>query len=197
MINLIADLLKTYYYEERTVRQYDNMIKCLDTLNELVQGPCLENQIAVAESRFFDIVQDIFPLKKPTIMKQGTKKSSGSSRRRSSSGSRKQKSAPSSEPIEPWMVAHIQNKVLVLVLSLLEMREIKGKNSMVRRIMRNLPFNVLERHMTIVYKNVNSIYKDEYLLDSLDHLKVDPRDLSPQQLKQYHKNYFKTIIQNG
>ena len=31
------------------------MVKCLDTLNELVQGPCLENQVAVAESKFFDI----------------------------------------------------------------------------------------------------------------------------------------------
>lgn len=184
MINLTADLLKTYYYEERTVRQYDNMIKCLDTLNELVQGPCLENQVAVAESRFFDIVQDIFPLKKVTLAKQGTRKSSasGGSRRRSSSRS-KSKILASSNPIEPWMVARIQNKVLVLVLSLLEMREIKGKNSMVRRIMRNLPFNVLERHMTKVYKNHYNLYKDEYLLDSLNHLSVDRRDLTDAEFK--------------
>ncbi len=64
MINLIADLLKTYYFEQRTTKMYDNMIKCLDTLNELVQGPCPENQIAVAESKFFDIVQNLFPVTK-------------------------------------------------------------------------------------------------------------------------------------
>lgn len=33
MIDLIADLLKTYYYEERTVGMYDNMINCLEALN--------------------------------------------------------------------------------------------------------------------------------------------------------------------
>lgn len=67
MVNLIANLLKTYYYEECTMKMYDNMIKCLDTLNELVQGPCLENQISVAESKFFDIVMDLFPLRKGAL----------------------------------------------------------------------------------------------------------------------------------
>lgn len=43
MINLVADLLRVYYYEDRSQMMYDNMIRCLDTLNELVQGPCLEN----------------------------------------------------------------------------------------------------------------------------------------------------------
>jgi hypothetical protein len=71
MINLVADLLKTYYFEERTVKQYSNMLKCLDTLNELVQGPCPENQIAVADSKFFDIVQDLFPIAKPDKAEKG------------------------------------------------------------------------------------------------------------------------------
>ena len=39
---------------------YDNMIKCLDTLSEFVQGPCSENQVAVSESKFFDIAFDLF-----------------------------------------------------------------------------------------------------------------------------------------
>jgi len=43
---------------------YENMIQCLDTLNELVQGPCLENQIAVSESKFFEIANDLFSSKK-------------------------------------------------------------------------------------------------------------------------------------
>jgi inositol 1,4,5-triphosphate receptor type 1/inositol 1,4,5-triphosphate receptor type 3 len=42
---------------------YDNMTRCLDTLNELVQGPCAENQIAVAESKFFEIASDLFTQK--------------------------------------------------------------------------------------------------------------------------------------
>jgi len=61
--------------------------------------------------------------------------------------------------LEKWQPARLQNKVLILVLSLLEMREIKGKNSIIRRIMRNLPVNVLERHMSKVFKKFNNIYQ--------------------------------------
>lgn len=66
---------------------------------------------------------------------------------------------------------------MVLVLSLLEMREIKGKTSMIKRIMRNLPMNVLERHMSKVYKKQNVIYKDAYLMESFKHMEVDPREV--------------------
>lgn len=81
------------------------------------------------------------------------------------------------------MVAHLQNKVLVLVLSLLEMREMKGKNSMIKRIMRTLPIKVLERHMLKVYRKFNKIYGEHYLMDSLDHISVDPRDPSESDTK--------------
>lgn len=33
MINLVADLLKTYYQDKKV---YSNMVICIDTLNELV-----------------------------------------------------------------------------------------------------------------------------------------------------------------
>lgn len=64
MINLVTDLLKAYYYEDKSSQMYENMIRCLDTLNELVQGPCPENQIAVAESKFFEIASELFGKKK-------------------------------------------------------------------------------------------------------------------------------------
>ena len=167
------------------------MIKCLDTLNELVQGPCPENQIAVAESKFFDIVMDLFPFRKPVKAKiiKRTRTNLRKLPRR--------KIKQQGDALEPWMVARLQNKVLVLVLSLLEMREIKGKNSIIKRIMRNLPLSVLERHLAKIFKNVNIIYGNQYLMQSLCHLEVDPRDLEPKELASYHKLYFQTIIQNG
>lgn len=64
MINAVADLLKAYYYEARTQKMYDNMMQCLETLTEFVQGPCMENQNAVSESKFFHIASDIFTAKK-------------------------------------------------------------------------------------------------------------------------------------
>lgn len=62
MINQVAELLLTYYYKDKA--QYENMILCLDTLNELVQGPCPENQVAVADSKFFEIASDLFGQRK-------------------------------------------------------------------------------------------------------------------------------------
>lgn len=71
------------------------------------------------------------------------------------------------------------------------MREIKGKNSMVKRVMRNLPIKVLERHMSKVYKNFYLIYEDHYQMDCLDHMVGDPRTL--EQSSDRHKKYFQTI----
>ena len=45
---------------------YDNMIFCLDTLSEFVQGPCRDNQEAVSDSKFFDIASDLFAKKTKT-----------------------------------------------------------------------------------------------------------------------------------
>ena len=175
-------------------------MKCLDTLNELVQGPCLENQMAVAESKFFDIVIDLFPLRKDN---QNTKSSrtqslaSSSKSGKKTLAQRKKSKFASSDELEKWQPARLQNKVLVLVLSLLEMREIKGKNSIIKRIMRNLPMNVLEKHMSKVFKKFNNIYKSQYLMEAFEHLEVDPRQLEHKEKDTYAKQYFETIIQNG
>jgi hypothetical protein len=104
LIIAVTDLLKTYYYEDCSQGNYDNMIKCLDTLNELVQGPCPENQIAVSESKFFDIAADLFAKKN------------------------KDSKNNNSDGLEPWMVTRLQDKVLMLTLSLLEDREINENN---------------------------------------------------------------------
>jgi hypothetical protein len=64
------------------------------------------------------------------------------------------------------------------VLSLLEMRNVKENNSIIKRIMRNLPVNVLERHLVKVHKKFNLIYKNSYELNCLKHLEVDPRELT-------------------
>jgi hypothetical protein len=60
--------------------------------------------------------------------------------------------------------------------------------------MRNLPINVLERHMCKVYKKYSLVYQDKYLMDSLKHLEVDPRDLEAKERDSYHKKYFETVL---
>lgn len=75
------------------------------------------------------------------------------------------------------MVARLQNKCLILILSLLEKRDVKGDNSIVKRIMRNLPMNVLERHLGKIFKKYEMIYGMDYVIESLKHLDEDPREL--------------------
>jgi hypothetical protein len=149
--------------------------------------------VAVAESKFFDIVLDLFPLRKEAESEKNSRAqslaSSGKSGKKTLAQRRKSKFA-SSDALEPWMPARLQNKVLILVLSLLEMREIKGKNSIIKRIMRNLPINVLERHMCKVFKKFHDIYDVQYLMDAFGHLEVDPRELSSKEREDYPKKYF-------
>ena len=101
MISSVADLLRSYYYCARNVEMYDNIMQCLETLSEFVQGPCLENQTGVAESKFFEITGDIFSQSQTYVP------------------------AENEQPLESWQIARIQNKCLILILSLLEMRDVK------------------------------------------------------------------------
>lgn len=76
---------------------------------------------------------------------------------------------------------------------MLEKREIKGKNSIIKRIMRVLPVVVIEKYLSKTYKKWNQIYNNEYVMEAFDHIKEDltASDINPKDLKH------QTIIQNG
>ena len=57
--------------------------------------------------------------------------------------------------------------------------------------------NVLERHMSKVFKKFNQIYNSQYLMDAFEHLEINPRELEPKEKDSYPKKYFECIIQNG
>lgn len=263
MVSIVADLLRTYYFESRVQGLYDNMLRCLDTLSEFVQGPCAENQTAVSESKFFDIANDLFskkgkqteslnddalkpqdeqkqeqpPQRQPTpgleqeeLQLLDPNKEMGTydelnepksenrillEEGRGGSKLESEKSAPrvwkasvsvavrmkkllkkEQQDLEPWMLARLQNKCLILILSLLEKKEISEGNPIIERIIRNLPLPRLESHLIKVYKKYDLIYKGKYNLSVLQHLDVDPREINPEKEK-YHKNYFETVVQNG
>ena len=63
--------------------------------------------------------------------------------------------------------------------------------------MRNLPMNVLERHMSKVFKKFDTIYQSQYLMKAFEHFEVDPRELELKEKDAYPKKYFECIIQNG
>lgn len=95
------------------------------------------------------------------------------------------------------MIARLQMKCLVLILSLIEMREPNDSNPIIKRIIRNLPMQLLQRHLVKAFKKYEAIYRQEYVMEVFDHVKGDPRELDQATLTKLPEHYFESIIQNG
>ncbi|EGR32738.1 MIR domain protein [Ichthyophthirius multifiliis] len=213
MVNLVADLLKAYYYGDCTQTTYDNMINCLDTLSEFVQGPCKENQDAVSDSKFFDIASDLFLSKPKKSLRQRNQEQMNQEELKKNKKKEKKIDfieiyrQSKNEPLTKWMIVRLQNKVLVLVLSILESRDIKNNCDIIKRIMRNLPLHTLQRHFIKTYGRFFKYNAAQFDIDSLHHLDRDPRNLDDQKFFQklysekkslkYVDLYLSTVLQNG
>ena len=58
LVTTVSELLLVY--STRMIQgDYDNIIKCLDTLTDFVQGPCPENQATLLDSKFLEIAYKI------------------------------------------------------------------------------------------------------------------------------------------
>lgn len=58
LVAIISELLLAYS-SNMMQKDYENIIKCLDTLTEFVQGPCPENQIALIDGKFLEVAYKI------------------------------------------------------------------------------------------------------------------------------------------
>ncbi|KAL4438400.1 hypothetical protein ABPG74_009439 [Tetrahymena malaccensis] len=214
MVQNVADLLKAYYNEGGQQQYYDGMMKCLDTLIKFVQGPCLNNQQAVSDSKFFDVAHDLFERE----MKYKSGPDDGKSQftsRKSQTGSKqgrqtiKTKSILSrikpgsgEEPLENWMIARLQYKCLCLVHSLLEGRNVKIDQSIIKKIARNIQIDTIEKRIVEIYTNFDTIYNGDYIMASFEHINFsfDPNNVKEQENPYYKQNmdkYPNTIIQNA
>mmetsp|Transcript_30988 Transcript_30988/g.28188 ORF Transcript_30988/g.28188 Transcript_30988/m.28188 type:complete len:143 (+) Transcript_30988:6059-6487(+) len=54
IVEAVIELLRVYYLN-LVKGNYENIVKCLDTLTEFVQGPCAENQLALIDGKFFEV----------------------------------------------------------------------------------------------------------------------------------------------
>ena len=71
----------------------------------------------------------------------------------------------------------MQNKSLILILSLMEMRVIDETNVIIKKIMRNVSMQQLEYLLVDIYKLYEQIYKEEYTMECLEYLDKDPKDV--------------------
>lgn len=75
------------------------------------------------------------------------------------------------------------------------MRELSEQNPIIKRIMRNLPINMLMRHLTRCYKNYQTLYHEEYTIEIFEKGQQSPPDgIIENQTK---KLEYETIIENG
>ena len=62
------------------------------------------------------------------------------------------KSSGKTDELENWQIARMQNKSLILILSLMEMRVIDETNVIIKKIMRNVSMQQLEYLLVDIYK---------------------------------------------
>lgn len=56
-------------------------------------------------------------------------------------------------PITDWMIERIRNRCLIIILSLLEMRDVKTDEALIKTILRYMPIKLIEKYIVKVYKH--------------------------------------------
>ena len=108
MVGIVIDLLRSYY-ANMSREYYENIIRCLDTINEFVQGPCSENQLTVVDSKFFEMASGILTREIPEINEKETL--SKNDYFKQLSHKHKSKYLHKKE-LYPWMIVRLKYKVL-------------------------------------------------------------------------------------
>lgn len=176
LVSIIIELLRTY--QKRLVPDnYENIMRCLDTLAEFVQGPCPENQIALLDSKFLEFAHEIFskrirPKVKETVFEFNPNEDTEIQMLKNAKEmelKRQQAMNKSAQELPPWMIARLKLKVIILVNSLLESRNSK---QIVKRIMRSIPFEVLKKNVTEIYRLYKDMYGTKYTEEGFGHVRI-------------------------
>jgi len=113
---------------------------CFDTLTEMCQGPCQDNQKAVIDSNFMFIVNDLLGIdeSKPNLVPF------------ESYGQTLTNRSKSTQMLEEWMVINLKHKALISLHSLLEGNEDKY---IVSKMIRMINIEILKKHLILIHKN--------------------------------------------
>ncbi|OMJ77245.1 hypothetical protein SteCoe_23193 [Stentor coeruleus] len=173
--------------------------QCFETINEFMQGPCLENQDEVVNSKFLEITNELLSLDETssTIQYYRGLHITSCNNETSMSGNIEQEEIQISE-LSGWMIAHLKYKCLITILSIFEGRK---DTYAATRVIRVINIEVLEENIKNLYMNYQEYYKweDYYDFDLFKHIKTNenydfsisnnPQDENP--------NYYSLVIENG
>lgn len=110
----VIDLLKAYCPNAKKKDgmpsgNYINILRCLETLIEFVQGPCKENQMSLVDGKFFEVAEGILGLSPKKQEIKLARRASMSSRL--SSLGLMSESDRFNQPMEEWMIERLKYHV--------------------------------------------------------------------------------------
>ncbi|CAK81773.1 unnamed protein product (macronuclear) [Paramecium tetraurelia] len=147
LVSQIVLLLSTFLISKGN---YESVLQCFETLTELIQGPCKQNQQALLKSNLLEYVV--------LILSEDEKIFEQSNEYFKYDGEKQYRLA-----IHPGQLARLKFKCLNCLVSLLECCD--PQNSDIARLVRVIPLNVLTNNLTRVYKifknSFGAVYKDE------------------------------------
>jgi hypothetical protein len=148
MVYYVLELLRAYLSKERQ-GYYENILQCFDTLNEFVQGPCKENQMAVLDGKFLELARMLFERKKKktSSMKKGERRSESKMKGNLRSIAHQMKKTKHRE-FPKWMTERMRHRCLMLLMSLLEGQD---DYQVLKRITQAISLDDLKYNMAKIY----------------------------------------------
>lgn len=151
--------------------------KCLDTLTEMIQGPCRANQNALISGKFLQVSKKFLEIDQHNPYPSENDNSS-------------------TPKLQNWMIVHLKYKLSISLLSLLELNEDTTIISLISRI---FPKELLNNNLIWVYDSFTKSYKDiEFRKEIFEHYKKNEKFKNLKDCDQ-EKNidYYMSIIEVG
>ena len=193
----------------RNKEYFDKMILCLEVLTEFIQGPCIENQIAIIEAKLVETASEILSLEvSHEVFREQKARGEVKERERGRKkgflgvdhhirrGTGKSSLVVSGvqeeekEKLDPWMISRIKYNFSLALMSLLE----GPKNVEIRRkMMKILNAEVLCSNLVLTKQRFTELYGGKYSDEGFLHHEVDPI----LNLGNYRPLYYEIIIEFG
>jgi hypothetical protein len=184
MISLAIELSKTCF-DHACVNNFDNIMATIDTLIEFVQGPCVENQHTIVESKYLEYVNEILMEKVPRIPEDRQDLDT--------STVMTIKNILEEEGLTVWMKCHLKYKCMILLTSLIEM---KTSDAIVRKIMQFIPKETLINLLIECFRGHLMLYDYRYSTEAFKHGDVRPDNLEFDGDREADL-WYETIIETG
>lgn len=173
----VVELLESYLTINKE-KYFPDMIQCFDTITEFVQGPCIDNQIALFQANFLDMASNLLTVDE--IVDELD---------RNIAKSQLVDDEDAVAPFPRWMQSRLKYKCSITLLSLLEART---SNDIVIRLIKSLNLDMLKRNIVDIFHMFQKNYKEDYCQEIFLHFNVDPETETEADIE-----YSSFIIETG